>query len=479
MNNKLLEKAFDPESFRSKGHQLVDQLADLLGDSLNGKGKVTLAQSPDPLYEQWNNQTNQRISTKDYFQKVIDQSINLHHPHYIGHQVSVPLPLGALATTLTSLLNNGMGIYEMGECATAIEKVVVDVFCKQVGYANGNGILTSGGSLATLTALLSARARYQDIQIWEKGTHEHYCVLVSDMAHYCVERAVRIMGWGAEGIIKVPVNDQYAMDTSRLSELYEASIEQGKKVIAIVGSAPCTATGSYDNFKQIAQFCEAYNIWFHIDGAHGGPAVFSEKYNYLMKGVERADSIVIDAHKMMMIPALATVLLFKNASDSYNTFSQKAYYLWEAQEKEEWYNLARRTFECTKYMMGVKIFAVINEYGLEIFDEYVTRQYDLARQFADLIEKEKHFELAIRPEANIVCFRFRPEGLTLKKLSELNRSIRKGMHEDGKFYLVQTELKGGLYLRVTLMNAFTTIDHLAEMLEEIRKTGLVNSKKLV
>lgn len=467
----LLKKAYDPNTFRQKGHELVNQLADLLTHAQNRKGKVTDPKPPEELLEFWKSHSVQ--GSHDLFQNVIDQSTKVHHPKYIGHQVSVPVPVSALSNLLTGLLNNGMGIYEMGEGATAIEKIVVDIFCDHIGYKGGGGVFTSGGTLANLTGLLAARASYKEKKIWTEGTSDQYCIMVSEMAHYCVDRAVRIMGWGENGIIKVPVNDKFKMDTLALSSLYDKATKDGKKVLAIVGSAPCTATGSYDDLHAIADFCKDQKLWFHVDGAHGGPAIFSKKYNYLMSGAERADSVVIDAHKMMLTPALTTALLFKRKDDSYHTFSQDAYYLWEGQEDREWYNLARRTFECTKVMMAVRVFTIIKEYGIEIFDEYVTRQYNLAREFAEVLDQSDDFELAIFPDSNIVCFRYIPDyqSNNQEDISELNRKIRKDIFQKGDFYLVQTQLNDDLYLRVSLMNSLTTINDLKEVLDAIRNQG--------
>lgn len=464
----LLQSAFDVDHFRSSGHALIDQLSDMLSDSQIGIGKTTIPQKPDSLLSEWASQS--KLTSTEFFQKIIDQSIKVHHPHYVGHQVSAPAHIAGLADLLSAVLNNGMGIYEMGEGATAIEKKVIDIFCDQLGFDDGDGVLTSGGTLANLTALLAARAHYNGAHVWTEGTHEPYCIFVSEMAHYCVDRAVRIMGWGSEGIVKVPVDKNYKMDVSLLPQLLDETRARGKKVIAIVGSAPCTATGSYDDLNTIAKFCSKENIWFHVDGAHGGPAIFSEKYKYLMQGSENADSVVIDAHKMMLTPALATALLFKNGRSSYKTFSQNAYYLWEAQEEQEWFNLARRTFECTKLMMSVRIYSIINLYGIEIFDELIHRQYDLARDFAALINQSPDFELAITPESNIVCFKYieHENKYDQSHISSLNRKIRKSAFEEGTFYFVQTELKEGLFLRVSLMNPLTTLDHLKEMMNHIR-----------
>ena len=466
----LLQKAFDPESFRLKGHELIDRLSDLIISTQKGNGKVTETHNPDQLLAYWRDHQTTSESLNHLYSLIIDQSIKLHHPKFIGHQISSPVPISTLSNLLSSFLNNGMGIYEMGEGATALEKVVAEFFCEHIGYADGDGLLTSGGTLANLTALLCARAHVKDENIWKDGSSQRYAIMVSEMAHYCVDRAVRIMGWGDAGIIKVPVDKDFKMNTDLLESIYQKHTAQGICVIGVVGSAPCTATGSYDDLNAIADFCEAQDLWFHIDGAHGGPAIFSPKYKYLMDGAQRADSIVIDAHKMMLTPALATALLFKEALASYKTFSQKADYLWEAQEEAEWHNLAKRTFECTKYMMSLKIYSIIQEHGVEVFDQFLTRQYDLARSFAFYIKSLEDFELATDPDANIVCFRYMPEsGIDP---SHLNRRIRHEMLEDGSFYIVQTELQKGLFLRTTIMNAFTTMDHLKELIKRIRAVAL-------
>ena len=170
---------------------------------------------------------------------------------------------------------------------------------------------------------------------------------------------------------------------------------------------------------------------------------------------------------MLLSPALSTLVLFKNSNDSYKTFSQKAQYLWENEQDKEWYNYAKRTLECTKLMMSVRFYSIIQAYGSEIFDDYVTRQYDLAKEFSELIKINPNFELATEPMANIVCFRYRKN--KEPDLNKLNSQIRKTSLENGDYYIVQTELDGETYLRVTLMNAFTGIEHLQALLKEVER----------
>jgi L-2,4-diaminobutyrate decarboxylase len=390
----------------------------------------------------------------------------------MGHQVAPPLPLAALTGLLTGLLNNGMALYEMGQVSTALERIVTDWLASKIGFGSeASGFLTSGGTLATLTALLAARAAKAPNDVWQHGTADRLAVLVSEQAHYCVDRAVRVMGLGEEGLVKIPVNDRFGMDVEGLTDAYAGARAKGLVPFAVVGSACSTATGSYDDLEAVAAFCAGHGLWFHVDGAHGGAAVVSEKYKGLVRGIERADSVVVDFHKMLLMPALATAVVFRRGDDSFGTFQQKAHYLWSNQQSSEWFNLGKRTFECTKVMMSVKVYAALRTYGEGLFAANVDKLYDLARRLAEMIAGWPQLELATAPEANIVCFRYVAEGGGTEWENEVNGRIRQELLREGRFYLVQTSLRGTLYLRVTLMNPFTTEVHLREMLEAVIGVG--------
>lgn len=470
MHKTLLNSAYSPDDFRKRGHELIDQLADHLDVSLNNKSdKVIRWNLPEDEYEFWNdflvNGDDQAL-----FPEIIKHTIHVHNPKYIGHQVSPPAPLGSLATLISALLNNGMAVYEMGMAPTAIERVITEFICAKIGYDNNSrGFLTSGGTLANLTALLTARKEKIRQDIWNEGQTNALGILVFEEAHYCVDRAARIMGLGEKGIIKVPATSNQNMDVTLLEEYYKNAIDKGIKVFAVVGSAPSTASGIYDDLETIARFSQKHDLWFHVDGAHGGAAVFSEKYKHTIKGVEQADSVVIDGHKMMMMPTITTALLYKDGRHSYTTFSQKADYLLEQSKNEDWYNLAKRTFECTKTMMSIQWYTLLKTYGENIFDEFVTTLYNLGQQFGEMVENDTQFELAVKPMSNIVCFRYFDNSLNNSELNQLNRHIRQQLLEEGEFYIVQTKLRGIHYLRTAIMNPFTTAEHLNALLQKVKK----------
>ena len=470
MDIQRLTQAYAPETFREQGHQLVDLLADHLGSTLNGTpDKVINWHPPQEEHLFWSEFLTSG-DQEDLFRQLLSRIIHIHHPNYMGHQISPSLPLTGLTGLMSALLNNGMGIYEMGAAPTAMERVVTDYLCTAIGYSSSSrGILTSGGTLANLTALLSARQQFFKKNQLDDSSGIQMAVMVSEEAHYCIDRAVKIMGLGELGILKVPTDDHYRIRTDLLETYYQKAKTAGIEVFALVGCAPSTATGIYDDLDGMSAFASSYNIWFHIDAAHGGAAIFSTKYKGLMNGAQHADSITIDGHKMMMLPGITTALLFKDGQNSHETFRQKADYLLEDSEEEDWYNLAKRTFECTKHMMSLHWYATIKLHGSDLFDDFVTKLYDLSQSFSVMIEEDPDFQLAVQPMSNIVCFRYTGTSVEKQSIDDLNSSIRQQVLEDGRFYIVQTKLEGIRYLRTTIMNPFSTTENFRALLDLIKE----------
>jgi len=474
MQYELLKKVYSSTDFNAKGHLLIDQLSDHLEEAFGEKKEKTIPwKAPEDSFVFWKNFL-KNGSVDDLNQLVLQQSTSIHHPKYVGHQVAPTAPLTILSGMISAVLNNGSAVYEMGMVSNPIERIITELLCSKIGYdRHSGGFLTSGGTLANLTALLAARATILDHDIWNTGNTTQLGILVSEEAHYCIERAAKIMGLGEKGIIKIPSNASFQLDTSLLEEYYTKAIANGITPFAIVASAPCTATGMFDDLEGIGDFAKKNKLWFHADGAHGGAAIFSSAYSHTVKGIHQADSVVIDGHKMMMMPGITTALLFKNQLNSYNTFSQKADYLLDQSIDQDWYNSGKRTFECTKNMMCLHWFALLKTYGEEVFDEFVTCLYDKGKEFAAMVTNTPDLELAVEPMSNIVCFRYVKKGISNLKLDVLNQSIREQMLIDGEFYIVQTRLKGKHYLRVTLMNPFTTTPHLKRLIEVIKQKALV------
>jgi len=469
-----LADVYDVEQFRMLGKELIDALADHLGDLQNKKAhKVYPDNAPDEEFQFWKESlgiTSEPIQT---LKTILQRSQQTQHPKYMGHQTAAPAPISALTGLVTNMINNSTGVYEMGPVSNAMERVITDFTAKKIGYgSSSSGIMTSGGSLANLTALLAARKDKAPHNVWEEGHNKKLAVLVSAEAHYCIDRAARILGLGDKGIIKVPVDSNFKIRTDLLPCYLEKAKADGLHVFCIIGCAGSTATGSYDDLKELSKFSEAHNLWLHVDGAHGGAVVFSEKYRNRAKGIEKADSVAIDFHKMLMTPVLNTALVFKEGNKVYHTFAQRAQYLWDSPETEEWYNSAKRTFECSKPFLSAQVYLILKTHGMGIFEKNVNQLYDSAKTLSELVSEKSSFQLVHEPESNIVNFRYAPhKNMSISELNTLNTDIRKKIVASGNFYIVQTTIADQRTLRCTVMNPLTSKSDFIELLNEIEKQG--------
>ncbi|PQB05260.1 pyridoxal phosphate-dependent decarboxylase family protein [Aureitalea marina] len=465
MSTPILHQAYNPTVFHENGQAVLDMLHKHLTKMQDpGPTKVIDYIDPEEEYQFWKDHFPKQEKLTEFLETVLNRSIHIHHPGYIGHQVAPAVPASAVGTWMSDLMNNGSAVYEMGAANAALERLVCEYLREPLGWQQGDGFLTSGGTLANLTALLAARKAKSNTDVWSKGQSTPLAIMVSEQAHYCVDRAARIMGLGDLGLIKVPVDDQYRIKTQELEPLYEQAMNQGIQVIAMVGNAPSTATGIHDDLVALGKFAQNHDLWFHVDSAHGGAALYSDQYSFLLEGAAKADSIIIDGHKMMGTSSITTAVLFKNASHSYATFQQDAHYLWEAQEDPEWFNMGKRTFECTKSMMSLRFLSIVAEHGWSFFNDLVNTLYASGQSFAQKIVEHPDMELALEPQTNIVCFRFKS---SQKNLDQLNQQIRKAIIEDGRYYIVAVQLKDGYYLRTTFMNPFTTSAHMDELIDLI------------
>lgn len=461
-----MREAYDSEQFRAMGHRVIDSLADHLRDVANGP--VLPWRDPATAISDWPTPPAQGGGVDAglaILARWVAASNHLHHPGYVGHQVPPGLPLAALADAAVSLLNNSMTIFEMSPAGVPVEDAVVRWMCASLGFGAGSGgVLCDGGSIGNLTALVAAR---EAVVGSTAGDHQpRLVVLASDQAHYCIGRAAQVMGCA---FVPVPSDAAYRMDVAALEREIDRVTSEGARVFAMAASACNTPTGSFDPIDAVADVCQKKGLWLHADGAHGASVVLSERYTHLVRGIERADSVTWDAHKMLMMPSLVTGVLFKCGDAACETYAQRSSYLLDKSPKEEWFNPAHKTIECTRRNMAVPLYVALKAYGTETFARHVDHTIALAQQFAAEIRASGDFELAIDPPVNIVCFRYRPQGATEgAALDELQSRLREAVLRSGRFYFVKTRLRNGLFLRATLLNPRTTIEDLRALLAAVR-----------
>ncbi|MGE5182272.1 MAG: pyridoxal phosphate-dependent decarboxylase family protein [Acidobacteriota bacterium] len=469
-----IRDAFDPDRFRADGHRLIDAIADALARWHNREGSVLPWRTPGDALVMWQRKRfDSGVDLVDQLRRVMAASTALANPRYMAHQVPPPLPGAALAELVSAILNNGMAVYEMGPAAVPIELAVIEWMCGKLGMAAGSGgVMTSGGSLGNLTALLAMRQARAGYDAWARGSHEGapLAVVTSTDAHYSISRALRVMGWGDAGAIVAPVDRYHRLVPSAVEGVLHRARDQGRRVIGLVAASGSTATGAFDPLDELADLCAREELWLHVDAAHGGGAAMSLGHRHKLRGIERADSVVWDAHKLLLMPALVTAVLFKRADHAYAAFAQQASYLFaETAAAEQWWDLGTRTLECTKRMMAVELWCALRVHGEDWFGEVVDRLVVLAAALAAKVDAAPDFELALDPELNIVCYRHRPDGFAGEALDAHNLALRQRVVEDGKFYVVGTQLAEGYFLRSTIMNPLIEEHDFDDLLEYLRQ----------
>ena len=403
---------------------------------------------------------------------------NLHHPRYIGHQVPASVPLAALFDVVGSVTNQVMAIYEMGPWATSVERVMIERVGEVLGYPAGEfaGLITHGGTLANLTGLLTAR-NVSLGDAWEAGIQDGPppVLVVQADVHYGITRAAGILGIGTRNAMRAPLDERRRMDPRELDNLLGRLRSEGRPIVAVSACACATPIGAFDSLPQIADVCGKHDVWLHVDAAHGGAAAFSERHRHLVDGLARADSVVVDAHKMMFMPALCAFVFYRNPEHRFETFRQDAPYLFDPSAPGMAdYDSGMLTVECTKRAAAYGLWGVWSLFGPDLFADMVDVTFDLGRAFHVKLQAAPDFEPLHEPQCNIVVFRYVPDelrGATAEQVGEFNRRIRRQLIESGEFYIVQTNLDGAGALRVTIINPLTEERHLDELLRSIRRAG--------
>jgi L-2,4-diaminobutyrate decarboxylase len=412
----------------------------------------------------------------NFVKTYLSHTNHLHHPGYMGHQVAVPHSLSGIPDWIHGTINNPSSLYEMGPAGAALEGYMVHWMLDQFGWFkgtdyndfkrytdNGSGFLTHGGSIANLTALSAARAEIAP-KAWNEGSPKDLVVMGPDNAHYSILRALSIMGMGKNSFVPVPVDENEIIDTQALESVYQKVKSEGKRVMAVVGNACATSTGLFDPLDKLADFCEQHHLWFHVDGAHGASAILVPSERHKVKGIERADSLIWDAHKMLRVPALCTAVLFRNQHHQWNCFHQKGSYVFHDSQVVGIDSMPF-TIECTKSALGTKLYWSFALEGEQAIRDFIAHSFTQAKELYTLLQNHPDFYCPYPPASNILCFQYKPEVLT----NQEQLALRYEIINSSPFYITSCEVKGKRYLRVVLLNPLTQRSDFIALIKAIQQ----------
>ena len=402
--------------------------------------------------------------------EVLADCNRLTHPRAVGHQVSAPLPAAIWTESIIGALNQSVAVAEMSPTATVLEHRVIRWMCDLVGYqAGAGGTLTSGGTEATFTALLAARAAAIP-DVWTNGLGANPPVVICGVhTHYAVSRAVGELGIGMRNVVVVPTRD-WAMNTGALAEVLDRLDDDGRPVMAVVATAGTTATGSFDDLQTIGALCDAHGVWLHVDAAHGGSALLSQRHRSRLRGIEHARSIAWDPHKMMLLPLAAGLLLVRDERVLESAFSQRAPYLFHGGDGERVWDQGVRSFQCSRRADVIKLWVALQRYGANGIGALYDRLCDVATAMHDMLVAHPSFAVLHVPTSNILCFRYVGDGsLDDEALDVVNRELRERYNRSGAGWITATQLDGRRVLRVTIMNPRTNEHHVREIIEGLAR----------
>jgi glutamate decarboxylase len=443
--------------------------------------------------------------------KLVAQSVHISAPSFVGHMASA-LPYFMLPLSrIMMALNQNLVKVETSKAFTPMERQVVGMIHKLVydqdeafyehwmhDRAHALGSFCSGGTIANLTALWAARnnvlAPDGDFHgIGEDGLlagMQHYgykglAILVSERGHYSLGKAADILGIGRSSLIAIPTDSRNKIRTDLLASKCDELQRQGIAVIAMIGIAGASETGSVDPLDTMADIASSRGIHFHVDSAWGGPTLFSARHRHLLKGIERADSVTLDAHKQLYVPMGAGIVVFRDPK-TLASVEHHAEYIIRKGSKD----LGSHTVEGSRPGMAILVHSGLHIIGRQGYELLIDQGIEKAQAFAQMIRHSEDFELVSEPELNILTYRYVPADIAsalaqapaslqsavndeLNKATKRIQKIQRGL---GKSFVSRTRLNPAVYqgddiivFRAVLANPLTNTEILKELLEEQRQ----------
>ncbi len=377
-----------------------------------------------------------------------------------GHLGYIPgggLYAAAMGDYIADVTNKYAGVFYASPGAVRIENALIEWTGKMVGYKQGfGGNLTSGGSIANLVAVTTARDA-KGI----KAINFHRTVIYTTLqAHHCVDKAIIIAGLRECVIRKVALDDCYRMDVIALEQQIKEDRQAGLLPFMVIANAGSTDVGAIDPLHAISKVAKEQDVWMHVDGAYGGYFVMLNEQKQKMKGIELADSVVLDPHKGMFLPYGTGIVLVKQLHHLQNAFAYEANYMQDTEGVASGISPADVSPELSKHFRGMRMWLPLKLYGEQAFKDCLQEKLLLTQYFTEKI-KELGFEVVCEPELSVVAYRYVPE---MGDANEFNKTLLEKMHEDGEIFISSTNLNGTYVLRFACLSFRTHLSHVDRLI---------------
>lgn len=401
----------------------------------------------------------------------VDQTgINPASGRHLGYIPGGGIYSTAIADYLAAVTNRFAGFYFANPGAVRLENKLIRWLCELAGYPDSaHGNLTSGGSIANLTAIVTAR----DKKGIKASEVERAVIYLTRQVHHCVQKAIRIAGLGEVQIRYVAIDERFRMDAAALRQQVELDKQQGLRPFLVVASAGTTDVGAIDPLDAIADVAEEHGLWYHVDGAYGGAFLLVEEetsdgaaFKNRFKGIERSDSLAIDPHKGLFLSYGLGAILIKDVQAAYDSHFYKAGYMQDAQQDFAEWSSADLSPELTKHFRGLRLWLSLQLFGIQPFRAALAEKIELCRYFYEKVQ-ELGFEVGSYPELSVTIYRYIPEN---EMANEFNRRLLEAILQDGRFFISSTTIDGTYWLRLAILSFRTHLQDIEDYLKFLKHT---------
>lgn len=397
------------------------------------------------------------------FQRVVPKSFNTAGPGYLAYIPGGGIFHTAVADFITDAVNRYMGLWITAPGLAQLEATVIRWFCDLVGYpSSARGLLTTGGSLANFSALVTARRERLPEQFLS-GT-----LYVSDQTHHSVQKAALLAGFPLSNVRAIPSDAQFRVKVNVLEQRIAEDRHAGYTPFLIVGNAGTTNTGAVDDLPALADLAQQEHLWFHVDAAYGGFFLLTAHGRTMMTGIHRADSITLDPHKGLFLAYGTGSLLVRDGAALKRAHGVSAAYLPTGEEDPDLIDFSQMSPELSREFRGLRVWLPFKMHGAAPFRRNLEEKLALTRWATEELRKIPGIEITAEPQLSIVAFRLSQPGLSSEALNHINQELLQRVNARKRVYLSGTLLNGCFVLRVCVLSFRTHLDRMQACLDDIR-----------
>ncbi len=473
------------DQFRKIGHSLVDTIADYLENLPSSP--VTRGSSPSEIRKVLGQEglpdqgTDPARIFDELTPKLLEHSLYTAHPRFWGYITGSPAPAGILSDLLGSSINPNVGAWPLSPIATEIELQAIRWIAEFVGYpATCGGIMVSGGNMANFIGFLAARASKAGWDVRAEGVRDgekQLTVYASQETHTWIHKAADLFGLGVTSIRWVPTDNDLRMNMRQLKSMIADDRAKGFKPFLVVGAGGTVGTGSVDPLAEIAAICKKEDLWFHVDGAYGAPAVASGMAPRELVGLRLAHSVALDPHKWLYAPMEAGCALVRDPDALIRTFSYRPeYYRFEGTDGEPKTNLFEYGMQNSRGFRALKVWVQLKQTGREGMVAAIEEDIRLALRMSEALTAHPEFEVRTT-KLSIVTFRYVPPDLredpvaNKEYLNSLNEAILDRIQQEGVVFVSNAVINGTFVMRACIVNFRTTLEDVQLLPETVAAVG--------